>query len=151
MKLLALAIAITAEAFKNKLDRGGQPYILHCLNVMDNTDGDEDEKCAAVMHDLVEDTRSDQMPDIPWTYERLRSAGFSERTIDLIKMVTFPENCDDIQYMEQIKRIALNPGAKKIKKADLRHNSDITRLKGLRKKDIDRLEKYSRAYIYLSE
>lgn len=148
MKLLALAIAITAEAFKHKLDRGGVPYICHCLKVMDDTDGDEDEKCAAVMHDLVEDTRKS---DNPWTYERLRAAGFSERTVDLIKAVTFPEDCDDIQYMEQIKSIALVPGAKKIKKADIRHNSDITRLKGLRKKDIDRLEKYSRAYMYLSE
>lgn len=142
MKLLALAIAITAEAFKHKLDRSGQPYILHCLYVMD-IEGDEDEKCAAVMHDLVEDT--------DWTYEMLRNLGFSERTIDILKLVTFPDGCDDIQYMEQIKRIALDPSAKKIKKKDLRHNSDITRLKGLRKKDTDRLEKYSRAYIYLSE
>lgn len=49
MKKLALAIAITSEAFKNTLDKGGQPYILHCLRVMNNTNGDEDTKCAAVM------------------------------------------------------------------------------------------------------
>ena len=56
MKLLALAIAITAEAFKNTLDKGGKPYILHCFRVMNNTQGDEDIKCAAIMHDLIEDT-----------------------------------------------------------------------------------------------
>lgn len=56
MKLLALAIAITAEAFKNTLDKGGQPYVLHCLRVMNNVQGDEDVKCAAIMHDLIEDT-----------------------------------------------------------------------------------------------
>ena len=39
--------------------------------------------------------------------------------------------------------------AKAIKLTDLEHNSKITRLKGLRKKDFDRLEKYHRAYTYL--
>ena len=37
MKKLALAISITAESFKDKLDKGGQPYILHCFWVMNNT------------------------------------------------------------------------------------------------------------------
>ena len=41
--------------------------------------------------------------------------------------------------------------AKKVKKKDLEHNSTITRLKGLRKADFDRLEKYSRSYVYLSD
>jgi len=40
--------------------------------------------------------------------------------------------------------------ARMIKLADLRHNSDIMRMKGLSKKDFDRLEKYHRAYAYLS-
>ena len=45
----------------------------------------------------------------------------------------------------------MNPDAKRVKREDLRDNSDITRLKGLRKKDFDRLEKYSKAFIYLSD
>lgn len=148
MKLLAKAIAIAATVFENTLDKGGEPYILHCLFVMYNTPGNEDKKCAAVLHDVIEDTRKWKTP---WTAQRLREEGFSERTIQLIELVTFPENCDDIQYMERIKQIGLDPDATDIKKADLKHNSDMSRLKGLRKKDIDRMEKYMRSYIYLSE
>ena len=35
--------------------------------------------------------------------------------------------------------------------ADLRHNSDIHRMKGLRDKDFDRLKKYHHAYSYLRD
>jgi hypothetical protein len=40
--------------------------------------------------------------------------------------------------------------ATEIKKKDLEDNCNLTRIKGLRKKDFDRVEKYHRAYIYLS-
>ena len=52
--------------------------------------------------------------------------------------------------MDYIKAISVNPDATQIKMRDLEHNSNITRIKGLRKKDLDRIEKYHRAYIYLS-
>lgn len=52
--------------------------------------------------------------------------------------------------MNYIKALSVHPIAKEIKKRDLEHNSKITRLKGLRKKDFDRLEKYLIAYTYLS-
>ena len=140
MSKLGLAIAIAAEAFKNKVDKGGQPYILHCLFVMYNTDGDECTKCAAVLHDLIEDTN--------WTFEMLAKLGFSDKTMGLLHLLTHNKETD---YMEYIKAISVVPDAVKIKKADLRHNTDITRLKGLRKKDHDRMEKYHRAWVYLSE
>jgi (p)ppGpp synthase/HD superfamily hydrolase len=139
MKMLALAIAITAEAFKNKLDRGGKPYILHCLYVLHKTHGSEDKKCAAVMHDLIEDT--------DWTYEMLREEGFSERVIDILKLLTHDKT---EPYMDYVKRLAHDSDAKDIKKSDLEHNSKITRLKDVTKKDFDRIEKYHIAYKYLS-
>ena len=140
MKNLALAIAIASEAFKNKTDKGGVPYILHCLFVMNQMPEDDEElRIAAVLHDLVEDT--------DWTIEKLRNEGFTERVLRIISLLTHDSN---VPYDDYIKIIALDIDAKRIKKADLRHNSDITRLKGLRKKDFDRLEKYSRSYIYLS-
>jgi len=138
MKLLALAIAITAEAFKNKLDKGSQPYILHCLEVMNNTQGDECTKCAAVMHDLIEDTE--------YTFEQLTKLGFSDKTIGILHLVTHDPKTD---YMDYIKAISVSKEATEIKLRDLEHNSNITRIKGLRKKDLERLEKYHRAYIYL--
>ena len=139
MNKLALAISITSKAFEDKLDKAGQPYILHCLRVMNATKGDECVKCASVMHDLVEDTE--------YTFEQLTKLGFSDKTIGLLHLVTHQKNTP---YDEYIKAIAVSDEATEIKLADLRDNSDITRLKGLGKKDLDRIEKYHRAYIYLS-
>lgn len=142
MKMLGKAIAIAAKAFEVKTDRGGKPYILHCLWVMNATGGDdEDVLCAAVLHDLVEDC-----PE--WTIKRLLDEGFSQRTVDIINILTHRKA--DQSYDDYIKGIALDTDCTRIKKKDLEHNSSITRLKGLGKKDFDRAEKYHRAYTYLS-
>jgi hypothetical protein len=45
----------------------------------------------------------------------------------------------------------MNPDARRVKREDIKDNSDVTRLKGLRQKDFERLEKYARAYTYLSD
>lgn len=139
MNKLALAISITAKAFEETLDKAGQPYILHCLRVMNTTNGDEDTKCAAVMHDLVEDT--------DYTFEQLTKLGFSDKTIGILHLVTHQKDTD---YMEYIKAISVSNDATEIKLRDLEDNSNIARLKGLGKKDLDRIEKYHRAYLYLS-
>jgi hypothetical protein len=57
----------------------------------------------------------------------------------------------DEPYDAYIKRIATNRDATKIKLEDLRDNSDITRLKGLRQKDFERMEKYHRAFLFLQK
>lgn len=139
MSNLGTAIAITANAFEGKTDKGGKPYILHCLHVMNKLkyEGDEDLMCAAVMHDLVEDTE--------YTLEMLTELGFSDRVVNLVRLLT---HTDD-EYMDYIARIKNNSDAVKIKLHDLRHNSDITRMKGLRNEDFKRLEKYHRAYAFL--
>lgn len=139
MDNLGLAISITAQAFEKVLDKGGQPYILHCLRVMNNTKGDISVKCASVMHDLVEDT--------DWTFDRLRALGFSEKTIRLLYLLTHEKGTP---YDDYIKAISTDEEATDIKLSDLEDNSNITRIKGARKKDFDRIEKYHRAYIYLS-
>jgi len=139
MEKLALAISITAKAFEKTLDKGGQPYILHCLRVMNNVQGDECVKCASVMHDLVEDT--------DWTFEQLTALGFSDKTIGLLHLLTHQR---ETSYDDYIKAISVSKEATEIKKKDLEDNCNLTRIKGLRKKDFDRVEKYHRAYIYLS-
>lgn len=146
MQKLALAISITAKAFENVLDKGGQPYILHCFRVMNNSIGDEDIKCAAIMHDLVEDT--DENSEINYTFELLTKLGFSDKTIGLLHLLTHQK---ETSYEDYIKAISCNKGATEIKKRDLEDNCNITRIKGMRKKDFDRTEKYHKAYIYLSE
>lgn len=143
---LGLAIAITSEAFKNKTDKGGVPYIMHCWYVMEHAEGDDDEKCAYMMHDLIEDT--DENSPINYTLGLLLDLGFSNRTIEILGYMT--HNPEDT-YDEYIAIIGKDLSSIKGKKADLKHNSCITRLKGLRDKDFERIKKYNKSYVYLTE
>lgn len=139
--MLGKAIAITSKAFDERFDKGGKPYILHCLQVMNWVDqSDEELMQIAVLHDLVEDTE--------FTFFDLRLLGFSERVVSALESLT---HWGGEPYEEYINRVATNPDAVKVKLADLRHNSDITRMKGLREKDIARIEKYHRAFNFLSQ
>lgn len=146
MSKLGLAISIAAKAFQNKTDKSGKPYILHCLRVMNKVNQkDEEVMTAAVLHDVVEDT--DEKSEINYTFALLSELGFSERVIRILHLLT---HSPQTPYDDYIKAISVDKDATEIKLADLEDNSDITRLKGLRKKDIERIEKYHRAYIYLS-
>lgn len=78
----------------------------------------------------------------------LRFIGFKNRVVSALELLTHVEN---LSYDDYIKAISFNEDARLVKLADLKDNSDITRLKGLRKKDLERMEKYHRSYIYLSE
>lgn len=138
MSKLAKAIAIASQAFEHKTDKAGKPYILHCMRVMLAVGTDEERQIVAILHDVPEDT------DI--SIDKLREMGFSTRVLIALELLTHK---DDMPYMEYIKRLSHNADAKAVKKEDLKDNSQITRLKGLRQKDFDRLEKYCMAYTYL--
>lgn len=139
MLTLGKAISIAAKGFEKKLDKGGNPYILHCLRVMNSVESEE-EKIVAVLHDTIED-------DV-LTFEELLKLNPSNEIYHALFLLTHNKN---ISYDEYIKNISTNKLAVKVKLADLKDNSDITRLKGLSKKDFDRMEKYHKAYIYLSK
>ena len=97
---------------------------MHCLEVMrllGNTN-DEDLKCIALGHDLLEDT------DV--TYEQLGHWFNSRIAIGILYLTKNPMRTYD-QYIENLKG---NRDAVLVKIADLRHNSDITRLKGVTQK-----------------
>lgn len=137
---LAQTIAIVAEAFKAVCDKAGKPYILHCLHVMHQMPQDDPElMMIAVMHDLIEDT--------DYTFADLVELGYSARVVEALRLLTHESG---VPYMDYIERISTSKDATEVKKADLRHNSDIMRMKGLREKDMQRLEKYHRAYAYLT-
>lgn len=139
-KQLARAIYIATKAHKNQFDKGGKPYILHPLHLMGQLMFDTQLATIAVLHDVVEDSR--------YTFEELRSMGFSHRVMAAITLLTHTEN---ESYDEYIYNITTNYDAIRVKRKDLEHNSDITRLKGVRPKDLERLEKYHNAFIQLGE
>lgn len=139
--LLAKAIALASTKFENTLDKGGHPYILHCIRVMDGVkDKGTIAMIAGILHDVVEDT--DVTPD------DLRNMGFPDEVLTVLCLLTHDRS---VPYMDYIKALSVHPIATAVKKADLRDNTDIFRLKGLRKKDFERLEKYHYAYEYLKD
>lgn len=143
-EMLDKAISITAQAFLGKTDKSGIPYILHCIHVMREVQKrhpkDWELHSIAVLHDLVEDTN--------WTLEMLRDEGFSHRIVRGVEVLTHDP---EVPYDDYIKHIGMYEDARHVKLADLRHNSDIMRIKGLTQRDIKRVEKYHRSYTYLSK
>ena len=140
-QMLSKMLVLATNRHDGQFDKGGKPYILHPLRVMYGLKTDDEElNCIALGHDLVEDT------DV--TYSLLRSMRFSERIVSGIRgMTKLPgEDWDDI-----IARITGNPDTIKVKMQDLRHNSDIRRLKGVTAKDFARIEVYHKLYLLLKE
>lgn len=139
--MLGKAISIAAKVFENTKDKGGQPYILHCIRVMNNPRINTlAKKIVAILHDVPEDS------DI--TIEDLRKQGFSEEILTALALLDFKRS--GLSYQDTIKKLSFNEIATDVKLSDLEDNSNITRIKGLSKKDFDRLEKYHIAYTYLS-
>lgn len=140
-EMLNKMLVLATNSHSGQYDKGGAPYILHPLKVMYYLKTDDEElQCAALGHDIIEDT------DV--TYALLREMGFTERIINCIRCMTkLPGQTPD-EYLAQI---LSNPDSIEVKKADLRHNSDIRRLKGVTEKDIKRIEKYQKMYMILKE
>ena len=139
-ELLSKAIHIAVNAHHGQFDRGGRPYILHALRVMELIKSDDEElQCIAVLHDTVEDCK-----DI--TYKFLKEQGMTDRIIEGVSALTKIPGQTDEEYKGEI---LSNPDAIEVKMADLTHNSDIRRLKGVRDKDIERMAKYHRFFLEL--
>ena len=132
------AMEIAYKAHHEQVDKSGVPYIFHPIHLAEQMDT-EDECIVALLHDVVEDTKM--------TFEQLEK-DFSETVIQALKLVTRDKNEDYMQYVEKIK---INPIAKKVKLADLHHNSDKTRLEKMTLIDLKRNEKYEKAIKFLNE
>ena len=136
-----MLVLVTTE-FDGIYDKGGMPYVLHCLKVMHYLKSDDDELCQiALGHDLIEDRKN-------VTYKMLRDMGFSERVIEGIRCMTKVPGETEEEYLA---KVMSNPDSIRVKLADLRHNSDIRRLKGVTEKDVRRIEKYHRMYMALKD
>lgn len=134
--MLSNAILLATKAHFGQYDRGGKPYILHSLVVLHKLrSNDEELQAGAVLHDVVEDTGT--------TYKDLRDAGMSERVVDMVRGVTKVPGETPEEYEE---RVLANYDSMRIKEADLQHNSDIRRLKGVTEKDVARTVKYQKFF-----
>ena len=131
-KLTRKAMIIAYKAHQNQFDKANIPYIYHPIHIAEQMDT-ELECIVALLHDVVEDT------DI--TLNDLEKE-FPQEVIDLLKILTHDKKID---YIEYIKKVNTNTIATKIKIADLKHNSDITRLENITTTDLKRIEKYKKA------
>ena len=135
--MLDKMLVIATNAHAGQFDKGGAPYILHPLKVMQYLKTDDEElQCIALGHDLIEDTSV--------TYEDLHEAGFSYRVQSAIRILTKQPGQT---FQEYKKLIFTSRDAMLVKLCDLRHNSDIRRLKSVTEKDIQRIQKYQKFYL----
>lgn len=116
--LTCKAMQIAYSAHHGQVDKGGLPYIFHPYHLAQQME-DEISCCAALLHDVVEDT------DI--ALESL-SGEFPEEVIRILQLLTHEP---DVPYFDYVRRIKTNPIAVKIKLADIAHNSDQSRCPNL--------------------
>ena len=131
------ARSIVNEVFKEKTDKGKNPYTQHLYTVSNNLDTTE-EKIAGLLHDIIEDTEI--------TYKDLEELGFTKEILEVLKLVTRKKN---ETYDEFINRIieSNNLIALKVKQKDIENNMDLSRIKNPTEEDKKRIEeKYKPQY-----
>jgi len=132
---LSMGIRVAVVAHIGVFDRGGKPYILHPLHLMNQLLFDPELACIAVMHDVIEDSG--------FTIEMLEDMGFSTRVLVALELLT---HIKGESYGDYIDGMRNNYDAIRVKRKDLQHNSDITRLKDLTAKSEARIVKYHWAF-----
>lgn len=127
------ALKLCYEAHQNQVDKTGLPYVFHPYHLAEQMT-DEISTVCALLHDVVEDTH--------YTFDDLANMGFPKQVIDVLKLLTHDS---EVPYMEYVKALSVNPIAKAVKLADLRHNSDLTRINVIDEFMLARVEKYKKA------
>lgn len=132
------ALRICFEAHKNQVDKSGMPYVYHPFHLAEQME-DEYSVCVALLHDVVEDT--------DYTLTDLIEAGFPTPVTDAIALMTHD---DAVPYIDYVKKLRDDPIARAVKLADLRHNSDLSRLDVIDDRALERAEKYKEAIMLLA-
>lgn len=138
-ELTKKAMKLCFAAHKDQVDKSGMPYVFHPFHLAEQMT-DELTTVTALLHDVVEDT--------PYTLENLREMQFPEEVLGALTLLTHD---DETSYLEYVSRLKSNPIARAVKLADLRHNSDLTRLDQVNEKAQKRVEKYKKAIALLEE
>ena len=133
------ALKLCFEAHKDQVDKSGLPYVFHPFHLAEQMTTPET-TVTALLHDVVEDT--------DYTLEDLAQMGFSPVVLEALALLT---HTDGSAYMDYVARIKPNPIARAVKLADLRHNSDPTRLEVMDDYALARAEKYRKAIAFLEE
>ena len=131
------ALKLCFDIHKKQVDKSGLPYVFHPFHLAEQMETEET-TIVALLHDVVEDS------DL--TLEDLRQMGFGDTVIAALALLTHDPA---VEYMDYVRAIKDNPIARAVKLADLRHNSDLTRLDTVDEKALARREKYLQAMTLL--
>lgn len=156
MELTAMTIA--HKYFKNDIDKGGHPYMMHLENVAHGTSKFEEQegidhlipsersifycRCfiVAMLHDLIEDKTV--------TFAELPEMGIDdEQVIEALKSVTHLNRSE--RYLDFVNRAYLNDIGRIVKICDIEDNMDIRRLPSFGPEDQHRIKKYWHAWKFL--
>lgn len=135
--LTKAAMKLCYKAHHGQVDKSGIPYVFHPIHLAEQMQ-DELTTVTALLHDVVEDT--------DYTFEDLQEMGYPTQVLEALKLLTHDPV---VSYMEYVERIKSNPIARTVKLADLKHNSDLSRLHVANEADILRIQKYSDAIEHL--
>ena len=129
------ALKLCFEAHKEQKDKSGLPYVFHPFHLAEQME-DEESTVVALLHDVAEDTDH--------TLEDIAAMGFSRNVMEALALLTHDEA---VPYMEYVKALRNNLIARRVKLADLRHNSDLSRLDAdqIDEKALARVNKYAEA------
>lgn len=131
---------ISTKAHMGQVDKAGKDYINHPKRVAERLlNESENVQIVAWLHDVVEDT-SITLKDL----EQI----FNKKVIDALTLLTHDKS---VPYMEYVEKISHNEIARKVKMSDLIDNMNLSRLdiKNITNNELDRVEKYLKAYRFL--
>ena len=132
------AIRLCFAAHRDQTDKSGLPYVFHPFHVAEQMTTEET-TVVALLHDVIEDT--------VYTLEDLAAMGFPASVLDALALLT---HRDGEPYLAYVERLRHNPIARAVKLADLRHNSDLSRLDSVGEADLARVRKYREAIALLN-
>ena len=147
MPTIAETIAYIKAVHAGQTTKGGEPYWTHPFAVMCllPADATEDERHAALLHDVIEDcgvTASD-----------LIARGYSPRTVWLVASLSRPVGEERPSYSEWIRSIAAtgDRGLIRIKLADNEHNSQPDRVAKLPPEERGIVKRYEKSMAVLRQ
>ena len=138
-ELTKKAMKLCFKAHNDQVDKSGLPYVFHPFHLAEQMQ-DEATTITALLHDVVEDS--------DYTLQDLIDMGFPKEVTDAIALMTHD---DAVPYLDYVRKLKDNPVARAVKLADLKHNSDLSRLDVIDEKALKRVEKYHKAIRILTE
>lgn len=132
MLSLIKSFFIMLNAHRGQRDKAGKIYVLHPIYVAMNVKGIR-AKQVALLHDVLEDSKLYDIDDFSFLDYEQKEA---------LLLLNHNKSQDYFEYIENIKR---NNLAVEVKKADLKHNSNLKRLKVIKDVDLKRRNKYLKA------